>query len=284
MKMNLLKLFTLILSCALWLTTIAEQLQVRCDTVYSAMKPLTLDQATALLTAIDQSELQPSVNDKNQVESRFHMGMGCEWYANTDNNSGTALEHGKPVNLGMGDRILVDVSVEGAAKELALMPGSNFPLRQQDKVIVLALTANQKAAVFSPLYQYADHKFIPTGGPVNYPAADARARDFAARFYKQPITLQAGKGTFSQNDETVLSWEIDGFVAAKPEWTLDNWSSTGNFHTAKGLVKIQCTGGWLGRTSQEPGFSATVHNGPLADLDITNLWAGELNSDCVYEW
>ena len=284
MQINALKLYTLALGSVLSLSTTAQQLQVRCDTFYSAMKPLTLNQASALLAAVGQSDLKPSVNDENQVESRFHVGMGCEWYANIDSNSDTVLEHGKPLNLGVGDRLLVDIAVEGAAKGLALLPGSNFPMRQQDKIIMLALTENRKATEINPSWQFAEHEFTSTGKPVDYPEAEARARDFTARLYKEPITLQAGKGTFSINGEVVLTWEIDGFVLAKPEWTSDSWSAMGNYHTDNGVVKMLCTGGWLGRTSQEPGFSATVYKGPLAKLEIDNLWAGELNSDCVYTW
>ena len=262
---------------------LAEQLQVRCDTLYSGIKPLSVDEAAKILQAFDKSDFKPLKGDEGHVELRVEIGQGCQWYANKDNKTGKPLEHGKPVELGEGDSILAYVSVEGAPEELGLTPGSNFPIRMQDAVTFLALTENKAATEFAPFWQLAEHEFTASGDPVDYPEADKRARDFSARFYQNPITLQPGKGQVSQDGEIVLTWEIDGFKPSEEAWH-GNWANLGNFYMANETARQQCQGAWLGRTSQEPGFSATVHAGPLANVEFTKLQAGQLNQDCVYEW
>ena len=261
----------------------ADQLQMRCDTLYSAMKPLSPEEATELLASIDKPQMQPSVEEEGHVQLRLEFGQGCQWYANKDIATGEVLEHGKPVALGEGDNTIVYVHVEGAPKELSLTPGSDFPTRMQDAIMLLALTENKAVTEFSPFWQLAQHEFTPTADPVDYPEAKERARDYTARFYQNPIKLQAGKGKVSQEGEVIMNWEIDGFKPAEPSWG-GIWATGGTFHVSSGTTLVQCQGGWLGRTSQEPGVSVSVTKEPLKSIKIANVWAGQLNQDCVYKW
>ena len=281
------KQFALILSaafiCLLSLPTLSEQLQVRCDTLYSGIKPLSSEEANQALGAFDKSAFKPLKVDEGHFELRLEVGQNCQWYANKDHKTGNYLEHGKPVELGSGDHTIVYLYVEGAPEELGLIPGSNWPMRMQDAVALLALTANEAVTEFFPSWQFAEHEFTASGDPVDYPAADKRKRDFNARFYQNPITLKPGKGQVSRNGEMILTWEIDGFKPTEKAWH-GNWTGKGHYYMADITAKVQCQGAWLGRTSQEPGFSAKVLKGSLAKLEFANLLAGQLNQDCVYEW
>ena len=262
----------------------AERLQMRCDTLYSAMKPLTPEEASNLLAAAKRSEFNPLMyQDKGHVELRLEVGQGCRWRANKDIKTGAILDHGKPIELGEGDSTRIFIKIEGAPKELSLTPGSSFPLRMENTVVLLELTENQAVTEFSPSWQFAEHEFTPSGEPINYPDAQARAQTFASHFYQNPIKLLPGKGQVSQNGEIIMAWEIDGFKPAEPSWT-HIWANSGASFTSAGPTKTQCQGSWLGRTSQEPGFSAVINKGPLNSIEFTNLWAGMLNQDCVYEW